>query len=77
MTSVILGLYILASIVFIGILLVKIVFNNVFPKKWWKWFLFFLPATMLTVIVCIVSYAGFYYTNGKRKLKGVKDEKSQ
>lgn len=69
MISTILGLYTLASIVFIGILLVKIGFDNVFPKKWWKWFLFFLPATMLTVLVCIVSYAGFYYTDGKRKLK--------
>ncbi len=69
MTSIILCSYTLASIVFIGILLVKIVFDNVFPKKWWKWFLFFLPATVLTVIVFIVSYAGFYYTNGKRKLK--------
>lgn len=69
MTSIILGLYTLASIVFIGILIVKIAFDNVFPKKWWKWFLFFLPATALTVVVCIVSYAGFYYTNGKRRLK--------
>ena len=67
--STILGLYTLASIVFIGKLLVKVVFNNVFPKKWGKWFLFFLPATMLVVIICIVSYAGFYYTNGNRKLK--------
>ncbi len=72
MISTILGLYTLGSIVFIGILLVKIAFDNVFPKKWWKWFLFFLPATVLTVIVCIVSYAGFYYTDGKRKLKGKK-----
>ncbi|CAH9014783.1 hypothetical protein VP424E501_P0248 [Vibrio phage 424E50-1] len=69
MTSIILGLYLIASVVFTGILIVKVAFDNVFPKKWWKWFLFFLPATVLTAIVCIVSYAGFYYTNGKRKLK--------
>ncbi len=69
MTSIILGLYTIASIVFIGILIVKVAFDNVFPKKWWKWFLFFLPATILTATILIVSYAGFYYTNGKRKLK--------
>lgn len=62
MFSILFTVYLIACVVFSGILITLFCVHNILPKSLYKWMMIFFPATLLVGLCGLIGFSVSYFT---------------